>query len=151
MLNIKDEMRNMDLRNFKFYDEITDEQRKEFSPYIAMRYAATCQGDQFFQEHYLETVNEIVNKNLWLLAKKHPKLTWQSLAACGTGGQFYHPYVGIKSKSKASTKFVKLLQEIYPSRKLDDLETWASMMTKEDKKEFFEMMGLDKKQRKEYE
>jgi hypothetical protein len=151
MLNIKDEMRNMDLRNFKFYDEISDEQRKAFSPFIAMRYAANCQGDVFFQEHYLETVNELVNKNLWSLTKNHPKLLWMTLASCGTGAQFYHPYIAIKSKGKASSKFVKLLQDIYPSRKLDDLETWASMMTKDDKKEFFDMMGLDKKQRKEYE
>jgi hypothetical protein len=151
MLNIKDEMRNMDLRNFKFYDQLTDEQRKEFSPFIAMRYASNCQGDQFFQEHYLETVNEFVNKNLWLLTKNHPKLVWMTLAACGTGEKFYHPYVAIKNSKKSSDKFVKLLQQHYPAKKLEDLEVLAGLMTKEDRKEFFDNLGMDKKQRKEYE
>jgi hypothetical protein len=149
-LDIKRELRAVDTREYEFYDSLTDEEKKAFSPFILMRYASNVQGDQDLQAWFLETTNEYVNKNHWILSKNHKPLLWKLFAATGVGQSMYHPYLAAGKKGKAN-KIEKLLAEIYPARKLEDIKTLASMMNKDDINELFDKMGFDKKQRKEYE
>ena len=149
-LDIKRELGAVDQKNYDFYDKLTDEERKAFSPYILMRYTASVQGDRDIQEWFLEMTNEMVNKNHWELSKNHKALLWKLFAATGAGVNCYHPYLAAGKKEKAN-KIEKLLCEIYPARKLEDIKLLASMMDKKDKEELFDKMGFDKKQRKEYE
>jgi hypothetical protein len=150
MLDIKRELKAVDLKNYTFYENLTDEEKKSFSPYILMRYTASVQGDREVQEHFLEMTNECVNKNHWVLSKNHKALLWKLFAATGVGISAYHPYLAAGKKEKAN-KIEKLLCEIYPARKMQDIKLMASMMNKKDKEDLFDKMGFDKKQRKEYE
>jgi hypothetical protein len=149
-LDIKRELGAVDRKDYSFYDNLTDEERKAFSPYILMRYTANVQGDRDIQEWFLENTNELVNKNHWDLSKNHKGLLWKLFAASGAGVPAYHPYLAAGKKEKAN-KIEKLLCELYPARKMDEIKLLASMMDKKDKDELFDMMGFDKKQRKEYE
>jgi len=150
-LDIKRELRAVDQREYNFYDNLSDQEKKEFSPYILMRYVANVQlNEPDIQEWYLERTNEFVNKNHWTLSKNHKSLLWKLFASCGTGINCYHPYLKASSKEKA-IKIEKLLLELYPAMKLEDIKIMAKMMTKEDKTELFDKMGFDKKQRKDYE
>jgi hypothetical protein len=149
-LDIKRELRAVDTRDYDFYDGLSDEEKKAFSPYILMRYTSNVQGDKDLQEWFLETTNECVNKHHWTLSKNHKPLLWKLFSATGVGQSMYHPYLAAGKKAKAN-KIEKLLAEIYPAWKLDDIKTLASMMDKKDVEELFDKMGFDKKQRKEYE
>jgi hypothetical protein len=149
-LDIKRELKAVDTREYEFYDNLTDEEKKAFSPYILMRYTSNIQGDASLQEWFLETTNEYVNKHHWTLSKNHKPLLWKLFAGTGVGQSMYHPYLAAGKKGKAN-KIEKLLSEIYPAWKLDDIKTLASMMDKKDVDELFDKMGFDKKQRKEYE
>lgn len=149
-LDIKRELKAVDTRDYDFYDELTDEEKKAFSPYILMRYTSNVQGDKDLQEWFLETTNEYVNKNHWDLSKNHKPLLWKLFAATGVGQTMYHPYLAAGKKEKAN-KIEKLLVEIYPAMKMEDIKLLASMMDKKDIEELFDKMGFDKKQRKEYE
>ena len=149
-LDIKRELSAVDLKNYDFYTNLTDEEKKVFSPYILMRYTASVQGDQDIQEWFLEMTNEMVNKNHWDLSKNHKGLLWKLFAATGAGVSCYHPYLAAGKKEKAN-KIEKLLVELYPAMKMSDIKMLASMMDKKDKEELFDKMGFDKKQRKEYE
>jgi hypothetical protein len=150
-LDIQRELRAVDQREYNFYDNLSDQEKKEFSPYILMRYVANVQlNEPDIQEWYLERTNEFVNKNHWTLSKNHKALLWKLFASCGTGINCYHPYLKASSKEKA-IKIEKLLLELYPAMKLGDIKIMAKMMTKEDKTELFDKMGFDKKQRKDYE
>jgi len=149
-LDIKRELGAVDRKDYSFYDNLTDEERKAFSPYILMRYTANVQGDRDIQEWFLENTNELVNKNHWDLSKNHKGLLWKLFAASGAGVPAYHPYLAAGKKEKAN-KIEKLLCELYPAKKMDEIKLLASMMDKKDKDELFDMMGFDKKQRKEYE
>ena len=60
-------MKAIDFRNKDYYDRIDDHERSLYSPYMIMRYASAVSGDRFYQEHYVEMVNECVNKNLFEL------------------------------------------------------------------------------------
>lgn len=149
-LDIKRELRAVDTKDYEFYNNLTEEERKAFSPYILMRYTSNVQGDKDIQEWFLEMTNEFVNKHHWTLSKNHKPLLWKLFAATGAGVSAYHPYLALGKKEKAN-KIEKLLVEIYPSYKLEDIKLLASMMTKTDCDELFDKMGFDKKQRKEYE
>ena len=149
-LDIKRELNAVDRKVYDFYDNLTNEERKAFSPYILMRYTASVQGDRDTQEWFVEMTNEMVNKNHWDLSKNHKALLWKLFAAVGTGATAYHPYLAAGKKEKAN-KIEKLLCDLYPSMKMADIKLMASMMDKKNKEELFDKMGFDKKQRKEYE
>jgi len=149
-LDIKRELNAVDQKNYDFYTNLTDEEKKAFSPYILMRYTASVQGDRDIQEWFLERTNEMVNKNHWDLSKNHKSLLWKLFAATGAGVSCYHPYLAAGKKEKAN-KIEKLLVELYPAMKMSDIKMLAAMMDKKDKEELFDKMGFDKKQRKEYE
>jgi hypothetical protein len=149
-LDIKRELKAVDIRDKNFYDNLSDQDKKEFSPYILMRYVSNVQGDVDVQEWFLEMTNELVNKNHWTLSKNHKALLWKLFAGCGTGEVAYHPYLAAGKKQKA-VKIEKLLAELNPSMKMEDIKLLASMMDKNDKQELFDKLGYDKKQRKDYE
>lgn len=149
-LDIKRELAAVDLRDKNFYDNLTEQEKKEFSPYILMRYVANVQGDADLQEWFLLSTNELVNKNHWTLSKNHKALLWKLFSSCGAGVKTYHPYMAAGKKEKA-VKMEKLLAELNPAMKMSDIKLLASLMDKHDKEELFDKMGFDKKQRKEYE
>lgn len=149
-LDIKQELSAVDLKNYDFYSNLTDDEKKAFSPYILMRYVSNVQGDQYLQEWFVETTNEFVNKNHWDLSKTHKELLWKLFASTGIGQKMYHPYLASGKKEKVN-KIEKLLSEIYPTWKISDIKLQASLMSKQDKEDLFDKLGFDKKQRKEYE
>jgi hypothetical protein len=149
-LDIKRELNAVDQKNYDFYTNLTDDEKKAFSPYILMRYVASVQGDRDIQEWFLENTNDFVNKNHWDLSKNHKALLWKLFAATGTGVNCYHPYLAAGKKEKAN-KIEKLLCELYPAMKMSDIKIMAKMMNKQDREELFDKMGFDKKQRKDYE
>lgn len=150
-LDIKRELKAVDLRNYDFYDQLTEQEKKEFSPYVLMRYVSNVQSsDEDTQEWFIERVNELVNKNHWDLSKGHKGLLWKLFAACGIGESMYHPYLKAGAKEKA-VKFEKLLAEQNPAMKMEDIKLWAKLITKEEREEIFDSLGFDKKQRKDYE
>jgi len=150
VLDIKRELNAVDLKNYEFYNNLTEQEKKDFSPYVLMRYTSNVQGDQDLQEWFVEMTNELVNKNHWTLSKNHKGLLWKLFAGCGAGAKAYHPYLKANSKEKA-VKFEKLLSELNPAMKMSDIKLLAKMMNKEEREELFDKMGFDKKQRKEYE
>lgn len=149
-LDIKRELRAVDTRDYDFYSNLTDEEKKAFSPYVLMRYTSNVQGEAWLEEWFVERTNEFVNKDHWSLSKNHKALLWKLFAATGVGQTQYHPYLALGKKTKAD-KIEKLLAELYPAKKMEDIKLLASLMTSEDKEELFDKMGFDKKQRKEYE
>lgn len=149
-LDIKRELRAVDLKDYDFYNNLTEQEQKEFSPFVLMRFTSNVKGDPDIQEWFVEMTNELVNKHHWTLSKNHKGLLWKLYAATGIGATMYHQYLAAGKKEKAN-KIEKLLAELHPAMKMDDIKVWASLMDDTDKKELLDKMGFDKKQRKEYE
>jgi hypothetical protein len=148
-LDIKKELQAVNNKNYDFYEELTEEEKKAFSPYILMRYVSNPQNREA-QEWCIERTNEFVNKNHWLLSKQHKPLLWKLYAGMGLGMNLNYQYLAAGKKEKAN-KIEKLLAELYPAMKMSEIKILASLMTDKDKIELFDKMGFDKKQRKEYE
>lgn len=149
-LDIKRELEAVDLRNYDFYKNLTDEEKKSFSPFVLMRYTSSVQGDRDIQEWFLDRTNEMVNKNHWDLSKNHKHLLWKLFAAVGVGQKMYHQYLAAGKKQKVN-KIEKLLAEIYPAWKIEDIKMLANLMSEEDIEKLLNNMGFDKKERKNYE
>lgn len=149
-LDIKKELLAVDNKNYDFYDNLTDDERKAFSPYVLMRYVSNVQSSSDVQAWFVEMTNECVNKNHWDLSKNHKALLWKLFAATGTGIKCYHPYLAAGKKEKTD-KMEKLVAELNPAMKLDDVKVLVSLMSQRDRDELFDSLGFDKKQRKEYE
>lgn len=142
-------LKAVDHRDYNFYDGLNEKELKEFSPYILMRFTSNSNGDTEIQEWFIERTNEFVNKNFFSLSNKHDKLLWQLYAATGPGVSFNHQY--LPTKKIEFNKIEKLLSEIHPTYKAEDIKLLAGLMTEKEISELLDNMGFDKKQRKEFE
>lgn len=150
-IDLKRILKSIDLRDFDFYSNLTEDEKKSFNPFILMRFVSNVKGGgPDVEEWFIASLNKYVNKHYLDLGKEHKELIWKLFAACGIGQPFYHPYLAA-SKKKKIDKFEKLLAETYPNKKLDDIRVLASLMSKSERDEFLDNMGIDKKQRKNYE
>jgi len=149
-LDIARNLSAVDKKNYDFYDDLSEEEKKLFSPYILMRYTSNVQGNRDLQEWFIQQTNEAVNKHHWILSKNHKSLLWKLFATIGVGSPYYHQYLAAGKKEKIN-KIEKLIAEIFPAMKLEDIKIMADLMSEKDKKELLDKMGFDNKQRKEYE
>jgi len=136
---LRNGMKAVDFRNKDYYDRIDDHERSLYSPYMIMRYASAVSGERFYQEHYVEMINEFVNKNLFDLSSKHKKLCWLLTSMCGGLKQQFHPW--IKPMKKVANKSLQTLMEIYPNMKQSDLETLDKILTDSELEQLLEDHG----------
>jgi len=139
---LRNGLKAVDFRNKDYYDRIDDHERSLYSPFMLMRYASSVSSkDKFFVEHYVEMINECVNKHLFTLSGKHKKLCWILTSMCGALQQQFHPW--IKPMKRVQNKTLKQLLTIYPNMKESDLETLDKIITDKEFEELLEEHGID--------
>lgn len=151
-LSINNEMAQLDAKNYDFYDELTEEERKKFSTYLMLRYAASVQGSSDLQEWYLRATNDRINQNFFDL-NRHPKLQWLLCATVSPGmGTQRHYWQAAKKKDSANGKAVKFITKLYPHLKQDEAELLAEINSDKELKELARSMGMtDQEIKKELE
>lgn len=132
-IELKEKLAAVDLCCKSLYDEIDDVQKKHLKSefYILNRYISNVKsGTREEKEHFVLTVNEYFNKH-WNTLQKHPKLLWNLLCMCSHESRkiFYHEWIGFKKRKTNNHKIFKFLSEIYPNRKLDELELLSNITT----------------------
>ena len=66
------------------------------------------------------------------------------LCQCGnTGKNEFHPWIGFKKKGADNSKGIKVIEQIYPNMKQDEVELLARISTKKELKELAEEHGID--------
>jgi hypothetical protein len=135
----------LDARDMHFYHNLDDQQKKEFSAWLSMRWASSVEGDAFADT--LLKVNRRVNVRFSDLIK-HPELQWQLMASCGTGLKRKHTFIPPSKKAKKN-KLMTVMAELFPLLSSSDLELLLSINTKEDIKVLLQDHGFDNKAIKE--
>ena len=131
-LNINNEMRQLDLKNRAFYDELTAEERKKFSTYLMIRWSSSVQGPAELQEYYVQSCNHYLNKNFFAISR-HPKLQWLCATAVSPGmGVHRHQWISPKKKEASSGTIRKQLATLYPNMKDDELDLLAKITTQKE-------------------
>jgi len=146
-VELREKLAAVDQNVKELWDAMDAEQQKALKAeyFILNRYVSNVQSSKReVQEHFVLTVNEYFNKN-WNLLQKHPKLMWQLLCMCSYNGEtvFFHQWLGNKKKTGTSGKKLKFLAEIYPNKKMDELELMVDLATDKDIKELARKHGLD--------
>jgi hypothetical protein len=108
------------------------------------RYMSSVKGSYEKQALAVLKTNQHYNKNWAILGNKHPKLQWYLLCQCGnTGKNEFHPWIGFKKKGADNSKGIKVIEQIYPNMKQDEVELLARISTKKELKELAEEHGID--------
>lgn len=143
-LNIKNEMVQFDRKNRAFYDELTDEERKKFSPYLMIRWGSSVNGSSDLQAYYLMSTNERLNRNFFdVNATQHKKLQWLLATTVSPNmGNQYHQWIAPKKKEGSDNKAVKYLREQYPHLKEDEIQLMAKLNSKDDLKAHARANGI---------
>ena len=132
------------------WDQLEDDHKKQISFWLLNRYVASVNGNREKQELAIFKTNEYYNKHFNTIGvgkdNGHQKLMWQLLVMSGsTGKNEFHPWIGFKKKAGGNDKSVKLLEQIYPNMKQDEVELLAGISTKKELKELAEEHGIDTK------
>lgn len=150
-LSIKNEMSQFDRKNRNFYDELSDEERKKFSPFLMIRWGSSVGGNSDLQAYYLMSCNERLNKHFFdVNTTQHKKLQWLLATTVSPGmGNQYHQWIAPKKKIN-DNKSIKFLRELHPHLKEDDLKLMADLNDKDDLKAYAKGLGwTDKDIKKE--
>ena len=147
-LNIRNEMRQFDLKNRKFYDELTDEERKKFSNFLMLRWGSSIRSNGDLAKYYILSMNQQVNKNFWSL-NKHPKLQWLLMTCVSPDmGVYDHEWIAFKGKA-AKNKRAQLLADLNPTLKEDEAELLSDITTDAELTLQLKDLGWDDKKIKE--
>ena len=137
-------MTQFDRKNRRFYDELSDEERKKFSNYLMIRWGSSVQGSQDLQEFYLISANERLNKHFFAI-NRHPKLQWLCATSVSPGiGTHRHTWIAPKKKENTTSAVRKQLAELFPNMKNDELEVMAQVTSKKEIDEYLKQLGREK-------
>ena len=145
-LYIGNEMAAYDRKDRDYYDKFTDEQKKKFSTYLMLRYGASVSGNADLQAYYLMATNKFVNKHFFDL-NNHTKLQWLmcTTVSPNMGKQFHYWLAAKKKEGKSTNKERKVVSELYPNMKSDEIDMFLSMNDKKAIKEHVKELGWDDK------
>jgi hypothetical protein len=140
-LSIRNEMQQFDRKNRRFYDELTDDERRKFSNYLMIRWGSAVRGSRELQEFYVIATNERLNRHFFAV-NRHPKLQWLMATTVSPGlGTQDHPWIAPKKKETGSNEIKKMLLDLYPTMKISDIETLARMVDRKELKEYLHEHG----------
>jgi hypothetical protein len=144
-LSINNEMAVFDRKDRKFYDSLTDDERKKFSNFLMIRYGSSVVGSRDLQEFYLIACNERLNKHFFTI-NRHPKLQWLCATTVSPGiGTQRHQWIAPKKKEPGAGSIKKQLAELFPHMKDDEIDLMAELNTKKDIDAYAKALGLETK------
>jgi len=145
-LSIGNEMAQFDSKNREFFDELTDEERKKFSPFLMIRYGSSVSGSRDLQEFYLIATNERLNKKFFAVnTAQHKKLQWLMATTVSPGlGNFRHNWIAPRKKEPGAGSMRKQLMELFPHLKDDEIDLLAEITTKKELDAHLRELGRDK-------
>ena len=150
-LSIAYEMARFDAKDRNFFDDLTPEEQKKFSPYLMIRWGASVEGSSDLQAYYLLSTNEKLNVNFFdINTTQHKKLQWLMATTVSPGmGKQYHKWLAAKKKDTTNNKAEKFLTDVYPHYKTDEIKLLASISTKDELKQLAKSLGYDDKKIKD--
>lgn len=131
-LTLKQILACVDFGYTNAWEEFSDEEKKSVSFWLLNRYASCVKGSRKLQEDSLIKTNTYYNKNFVNISLNketgHSELMWKLLCMCGsTGKQQFHPWLGFGKKT--DQKKIKVIKDLYPDLKDDEVETLAGIYT----------------------
>lgn len=128
-LNIFDFLKKIDNQEFSFYQELSDEDKKQVAPLVLMRWMSNT-WDEKIHRYYVQAVNEVVNKNFWDLSL-HKDLQMRLLFMTGLGKAVGHRWVKTKQMNKQESKNFNIIKKYFDCSD-EEVEILESQLSKEE-------------------
>lgn len=116
-LELSKTLEAFDRRDYDYYNSLPDDLKKQFAPFVLMRFMSSAPNQGGMHEYHLQMVNHFINKEFWLLSKQ-PEFQHLLLCLCGTGKKQFHRWIA--ANNKRNIKWIELFKEKY--KDLSDLE-----------------------------
>ena len=153
---LNDVLNAIDRRDYNWYSNLPDEQKKKWSSWLFLRYASSVKGSG--AEDAILNTNEFVNKHYVDLCK-HEELMWKLMCLTGTGKKQYHEWIKAPNSKKKTDKVSEFVSELYPHLKSDEVELFQILNSVSDieqlaqdagksQEEINEIFGKKKKSKK---
>jgi hypothetical protein len=146
-LNMFDALRAMDLKNRDFYDNLTDQEKKGFAPFVMVRWASSVNHPMpEMDEWWIKATNQRFNTDL-LNISEHPKLQWLAATTTSPGmGAMKHQWVGYKKKTgKSQNALRKFIVQQFPTLNDDEVVFLMSQLTRDEIKQYALDLGYNDK------
>lgn len=142
-LSIANEMRQFDRKNRAFYDELTDEERRKFSPFLMIRWGSSVEGSADLQEYYLLSTNKRLNQKFFAVnTARHKKLQWLLATTVSPDlGTVRHTWIAPRKKAGGDSKIRKQLAELFPHLDDPELDVMAAITTQHEIDAWISQMG----------
>jgi len=141
-LPLKDVLAAIDMGSKSVWRELSAEEKKSINFWTLNRYMSSVKGTREQQELMLLKTNEYYNKN-YFDVDNHPELMWQCLCIINDSKDIeYHPWISHKRK-KSNSKVIKLLEQLYPDKRTDELELLATKYTKKELLKLADEYGIE--------
>lgn len=146
-LSIANEMKMFDHKVREFYDDLTEDERKKFAPFLMIRWGSAVEGSRDLQEFYVIATNERLNKNFFNInSTRHRKLHWLMATTVSPGmGSMRHNWIAPKKKEAGAGSMKKQLAELFPHYKPDEIDVMAAITTKKELDQYIRQHGRDTK------
>ena len=136
----------LDKKDYGYYDRLTEEQKKEFNPYMLVQWLSSVKANSEVQGYYVLSTEYHANKYLF---NEHvyanPKLQWLMLCAASPNiGQYYHEYISQISTSVSQLKKVpdkkdmkEFFKKLYPKAVEETLTELSDTFVTEHKRKVY--------------
>jgi len=129
----------IDGKDYGIWDRLTEEQRKELSPLVVMRWMAGMSDPV-----QLIFLNEIVNTSVFQLGDAHKEFLLKLLTVCSNGKSKRYSWVQYKvAGGKKSKRSVELIAEHY-RLSIKEAEDSRPLFSADEILELAELQGLQK-------
>lgn len=141
-LNLWPFLDSISYKNVKYYDGLTEENLKEFSPYVTMRWLTGSKDPDAARQLWF--LNEFVNPYAFDLQKNHKRLLYNLMTACTNGKKKNYKFMPAKPVCKTEFPIsVDLVQWVFDYSKRDSIAALV-LLTDEDIIGMGEDYGLQK-------
>lgn len=134
-------IKQIDKKNYQYFDSLSLEQQKEIQPYVLMRWISVV-GDEDKHIKYTQDTNNNVNMYFWELSK-YKDLQWKLLCTCGQSGFNRHQWIPM-SKSNNDKDF-KAIRGYFSHLNEQEFAIKYKSMNKDEIKKIKQFLGLEEK------
>lgn len=140
-----DALAALDKKDYGFFDRLTTEQQKGFSPFMLIHWLSTVSGVSDLQRYYLQNTDYTANRYIFHESiTKHNKLQWLMLCAVSPnmGKQFHKWIPHIKRNytlllEEAKAKEIQdYFSKVYPNTKKEVLSEISEEFTRIQKRKY---------------
>lgn len=133
-LNIRTEMAAFDHKHRDFWNDLTDEERRKFSPFLMIRWGSSVESNRELQEYYVIATNQLLNRHFFAISTaRHKKLQWLMATTVSPDmGTQRHVWIAPYKRNKNQSVKRRALANLYPDLDDRDLDVLAEIVSQQE-------------------